>query len=348
MDEKRKSGSDAIEAALLSEPVAEAGPETDVGAATLLDASPGLPETYNETRVVLLPVSPSVVHAYWEIGSKELERAAKGFDGEQDLFEPVLRIHEVGDAQVQRAGETGPAYVDVPVGIEAGSSYLDRCNPGMLYLAELGLLGRSGRFVLLSRSNDVLMPFAEPAPKEETTWKPAGTREAKGIPRAPENEAKGILRIPEHAEAVDAPAIPEITAMPEKTDRSESAEGGALPGVATAPAEPPREEPGVLDSGDAIPPSPGDTAAELIADQQDQRVPPFSKGGIGGISNERSHGEIPPDPEIPPNPEIPPDPPFEKGGDGMATADISVGSTVLTAPDLTEISEKRFSYGVSS
>jgi len=104
-----------------------------------------LPDSYGETRVVLLMVDPYLVHAYWEVSPDTL-REAKSRIG--DSAQAVLRFYEASGS------------FDVDVDLRARNWYVSLWSADKSYRVDLGL--RDGGFVRLARSNVVSTPPALP------------------------------------------------------------------------------------------------------------------------------------------------------------------------------------------
>src|SRR5215467_4701762 len=86
-------------------------------------SEPGeLPELNDRTRVVLMPVSPYLVHAYWDLDSRT----------QVDGPGACLRFHDT------TAGQP-PSSFDIPVTLAARSLYVHLWGPARRYTAELGL-----------------------------------------------------------------------------------------------------------------------------------------------------------------------------------------------------------------
>ncbi|MCL6451205.1 MAG: DUF4912 domain-containing protein [Acetobacteraceae bacterium] len=122
--------------------------------------APGLPESYGEDRLVLLTRDPYWLFAYWELGPALEAEARRRLGPAYAASQPVLRLYdlEVGD------------HLDSRLTPEASSWYLNPARPGHRFLAELGLLDPSGRFLSLLRSNLAATPPDGPAPSEEGEW----------------------------------------------------------------------------------------------------------------------------------------------------------------------------------
>ncbi|MBZ5579783.1 MAG: DUF4912 domain-containing protein [Acidobacteriia bacterium] len=105
-----------------------------------------LPESYGHNRVVLMVVSPYLVHAYWDLDGKA-SASAPGTSA-------CLRFHDT-------TAEQPPSSFDVPVNLPAKNWYVHLWGPARQYHAELGL-NQDGAFAPLARSNSVETPRAWP------------------------------------------------------------------------------------------------------------------------------------------------------------------------------------------
>jgi hypothetical protein len=128
------------------------------------EESRSLPQQYGETGVVLLPVSPDKVFAFWEIGP-----GPAGSDSRQD--QAVLRFHESAGA----AGESDrqDTSLELPIELHAGSRYLDLRQAGSSCQAEIGYTGEEGRFIETARSEVAETPRPLPLPEPALGRQPA-------------------------------------------------------------------------------------------------------------------------------------------------------------------------------
>ena len=104
-----------------------------------------LPQSYGRNRLVLLPVDPYLMYAYWELASDPPPTAGA---------RAVLRFHE----------QSHP--FDVEVDLDAGKSYVHLWSSAKVYQADLGLRGEDGSFIPLAQSNTVGTPPSQPVPPE--------------------------------------------------------------------------------------------------------------------------------------------------------------------------------------
>jgi hypothetical protein len=129
-----------------------------------------LPEAYGETRIVLLPVGPDKIHAFWEIDPAQQGR-------------PVLRLHETGPSPTENGTKKG-AW-DIPIEPRVTSRYMNLRPTGGFYQAEIGHLGQEGRFMQAALSNVIETPRAIARPPVEDIPRP----EEKSLSAGSEPEA---------------------------------------------------------------------------------------------------------------------------------------------------------------
>jgi len=108
-----------------------------------IDLGKDIPERYMKEYLVLLPVNPDKIFAYWEL---EKERHGNG----------ILRVYY----------KRGKDYFDVDVDVRSFNWYIDVPYDGEEYFAELGIRER-GRFFPILRSNVIRVPRKRISEKEE-------------------------------------------------------------------------------------------------------------------------------------------------------------------------------------
>jgi hypothetical protein len=124
----------------------------------LVSESGDLPGSYGETRIVLLPVEPYLLHVYWEVGSVELQKAREDLGDQYALSQAILRFYDVTNIVFDRTNARG--FFDVDVDLEGKNSYVRVQSPDRSYCVELGLKTEDGRFHPITRSDVVATPPA--------------------------------------------------------------------------------------------------------------------------------------------------------------------------------------------
>jgi hypothetical protein len=160
----------------------------DIGSpAVAVGGEPGeLPATYGRDRAVLLARDPWCIFAYWELTPATRAEAARNAGDDTRL---VLRIHDLTGGRVAPDGEP---WLDVELGTNAGSEYVNVARPGVVLSAELGLRTGDGRFIPLVRSNALQVPPSQASPDGSLCWLPLrihGARSAASRPRGPAVDA---------------------------------------------------------------------------------------------------------------------------------------------------------------
>lgn len=129
----------------------------------LLSEDVELPGTYGETKIVLVPVHPFLVHVYWDLGPdlfREIlsrQRRARGRKSPR----PTLRFYDAAGSGGSEGGT--PGDFDVDVKLEAMNWYVHVWKPARSYIVELGLKTAQGRFIPIARSNGARVAPALPS-----------------------------------------------------------------------------------------------------------------------------------------------------------------------------------------
>lgn len=128
-----------------------------------------LPQRYGSTRVVLMVRDPYWIHAYWEIAEDISDMVTMALGPEGWLTsKKALRVHDVTDIEFD--GNNAHKSINIDIGEHADNWYINVERPNRSYCAELGLIGKDGRFVCLSRSNTVKTPRAGVSEVIDEEW----------------------------------------------------------------------------------------------------------------------------------------------------------------------------------
>ncbi len=146
-----------------------------------------LPESYGQTRVVLLPVDPYLVFAYWELDPSDLAKARARLGRKNPKFRAALRFYDVSG--VRWEGANANSSFDVDVDLRTGNWYVHLWSPGKSYFVDLGIKTEDGRFVSITRSGVAHTPRAEPSPKVEEG---VGARRLEGGEAPPPQEQESV------------------------------------------------------------------------------------------------------------------------------------------------------------
>ncbi|WP_424245404.1 hypothetical protein Dip510_000363 [Elusimicrobium posterum] len=115
-----------------------------------------LPTSYGRTEAFLLPKDPNWVFLFWEITGETYEyiKSQNGFDV-FDRSKTVVRLHDT--TGINFDGYNSNSHTDINIVLSAGSWYIRTPETGRNYTAEVGLLTPEGRFILIARSNNVIV-----------------------------------------------------------------------------------------------------------------------------------------------------------------------------------------------
>lgn len=127
-----------------------------------------LPDIDEETKVVLLPVNPYLVHVYWGIAANDLEELGRVFRRLGPRAQPVLRFYDI--THINFDGTNAPSWFEVEIDLRAGNWYVHLQSPAKSYCIDLGLRTEGGGFHRLARSNVAETPRAWPSDKVEESY----------------------------------------------------------------------------------------------------------------------------------------------------------------------------------
>jgi hypothetical protein len=127
-----------------------------------------LPDSDEETKVVLLPVNPYLVHVYWGIAPHDLDKLERVFRRPGPRAQAVLRFYDITQANFDATN--APSQFDVEIDLQAGNWYVHLENPAKSYCIDLGLRTAGGRFHRLAKSNVAETPRAWPSDKVDESY----------------------------------------------------------------------------------------------------------------------------------------------------------------------------------
>jgi hypothetical protein len=183
----------------LSSPVGESAPSRFYDPSMFPEAGPAnleepgnLPEAYGETRVVLLPVHPYLIHAYWELTPEDLEGVKRRLGEGHGGARPILRFYDVTCLEFD--GTNAHSYFDVEVDLGAKNWYVPLWSPEKSYISDLGFKREDGEYLAITRSNMAHTPRAWPSMRSETRYTSVG------------EERRDVETVPDSTPAGDTPA----------------------------------------------------------------------------------------------------------------------------------------------
>ncbi len=137
---------------------------------------PELPESYGKDKLVLLPVNPNWIHAYWDFSPQTLRLIESLPIGSQ----VVLRLHDV--TFIVFDGNNAHRTFEVGVDVRFTKNYYFNVpTSGADYLLELGYKTPEGKFVPLMRSNVCRVPRNYPSPSTRERWMDLRTRKKRVV-----------------------------------------------------------------------------------------------------------------------------------------------------------------------
>ncbi|MEA3385385.1 MAG: DUF4912 domain-containing protein [Thermodesulfobacteriota bacterium] len=162
-------------------------------------------DTYCESRVVLLPVEPYLIHAYWDVTSNDIEKAKQRLGDDYGQSQAILRFYDV--TNIIYDGTNAHGFFDVDIDLQAKDWYVDLWSPDKSYFVDLGFKTRDDFCLSLARSGVAKTPCAGPAPKADEHYMLVAEDAENGLLK---------IKIPEKPipddliEAGKAEALPEI------------------------------------------------------------------------------------------------------------------------------------------
>ena len=116
----------------------------------------GLPSNYGDTKVVLLPRDPVWIYIYWEIAGDEINKLAQQYGGDFNPSRLTVRVYDVTDINFD--GSNANRYFDVSLNSNASSWYINVGEFNRSWCVDIGYVLQNGEFVVVSRSNAMVMP----------------------------------------------------------------------------------------------------------------------------------------------------------------------------------------------
>jgi len=162
-DEEQLSGSPSDESRRIEE-LEPAIPEVIPEPPSELEAA----GAEGQTRVVLLPVDPYLVHAYWRLAPQDLEKAYTLLAEYGQQAQAALKFYDV--THIIFDGANAHASFEVNIELGVGNWYVHLWSPGRSYCVDLGFRTEGGGFLPLARSNVAETPRAQPSARVEERY----------------------------------------------------------------------------------------------------------------------------------------------------------------------------------
>jgi len=184
-----------------------------------------LPDSDEETKVVLLPVNPYLVHVYWGIAPRDADVLERVFGRPGPGAQPVLRFYDISQAILDATN--APSQFDVEIDLQAGNWYVHLENPAKSYCIDLGLRTAGGGFHRLAQSNVAETARAWPSDKVDESYL---------LVTGDYSQVEKVAAAVERGEARKAPAEALEVGAPARTEENKTGptEGGISRPVAAA------------------------------------------------------------------------------------------------------------------
>ncbi|MFZ5802913.1 MAG: DUF4912 domain-containing protein [Candidatus Omnitrophota bacterium] len=127
------------------------------------EQSQDLPSNYGDNHIYLLVRDPHWIYAYWEIQHDRHWQALQQLGGNWDEVKTLLRVYDTSD----------PKNWEIFSNVELKDvvdHWFINVHPNRSYVAEIGLLHRDGRYLMLVRSNQVTTPRAGMSDVIDEQW----------------------------------------------------------------------------------------------------------------------------------------------------------------------------------
>jgi hypothetical protein len=128
----------------------------------------GLPKTYNDTKIVVLPRDPIWIYAYWEISTHVIKDFPNKYGEPFNTLSLVLRTYDI--SYINFDGFNANKYFDIKVHSDALSWYINLGEYNRSWCVDLGYFLREGEFITIARSNTVVTPRYGVSDVTEEQW----------------------------------------------------------------------------------------------------------------------------------------------------------------------------------
>jgi hypothetical protein len=128
----------------------------------------GLPERYHETKIILLPIDPIWMFAYWEITDDKIKDTSNKCGA---IFEGAflsLRIYDVTLADPISNNLT--KFFDMKVEQAIGNAYINVGEFNRSWVVDIGYVLINGVFISLARSTVIALPHYGISPIIDEKW----------------------------------------------------------------------------------------------------------------------------------------------------------------------------------
>ncbi|MBU1862471.1 MAG: DUF4912 domain-containing protein [Candidatus Omnitrophica bacterium] len=127
-----------------------------------------LPSSYNQTHLVLMVRDPYWVYAYWDLSEEKKKEVFLYLQKHPDSTKTVLRVYDTTDTDSKE--NTSDKFFDIEIPLEIGQWYLYMGLPDRKFIADLGIVDKTGDFYLIAWSNQITMPRDTPSHNVDAQW----------------------------------------------------------------------------------------------------------------------------------------------------------------------------------
>lgn len=121
------------------------------------DMSKGLPKSYGDTKIVILPRDPLWFYAYWEVSAETHGKLRNQLgEGRYSASRWALRVYDVTDIQFN--GSNAHKHFDLVVGYGSDNWYVNIGEVNRSWCVDIGVITPEGEFIMIARSNILKMP----------------------------------------------------------------------------------------------------------------------------------------------------------------------------------------------
>ncbi len=133
------------------------------------DASMGLPKSYGDTKIVILPRDPLWFYAYWEVAADTYSKLKeKVGEGKFNSSRWALRVYDV--TGIKFNGSNANRYFDIVIGFGADNWYVNVGEVNRAWCVDIGMITPDGEFIVVARSNILAMPRQGVSPITDEHW----------------------------------------------------------------------------------------------------------------------------------------------------------------------------------
>jgi len=133
------------------------------------DMAMGLPKSYGDTKIVILPRDPLWFYAYWEVAADTYSKLKEKLKEEKfNSSRWAIRVYDV--TNVKFNGSNANRHFDIIIGLGVDNWYVNTGEVNRSWCVDLGLITPEGEFIVVARSNILAMPRQGVSPITDEQW----------------------------------------------------------------------------------------------------------------------------------------------------------------------------------